>query len=88
MIGDTKNIITIYTTEKNPEKLYKNKKYHSFMRKGRIDMFINFTPQNGEYICEKFEHTDITGYNDMDDSDSDIPDVPETPKLEKIMDFD
>ena len=88
MIGDTKNIITIYTTEKSPEKLYKNKKYHSFMRKGRIDMFINFTPQNGEYICEKFEHTDITGYNDMDDSDSDISDVPETPKLEKIMDFD
>lgn len=78
MIGDTNNIIAIYTTEKSPEKLYKNKKYHSFMRKGRVDKFYNFTPNNGEYDCQIYNHSDIVGYVDMDpDSDSDSePDNP------------
>lgn len=71
MIADTKNIITIFTTEKSPETLYKNKKYHSFMRKGRVDEFIHFTIKNNNYVCEKLNHTDITGYDDMNpDSDS------------------
>jgi energy-coupling factor transporter ATP-binding protein EcfA2 len=80
MIGDTKNVIAIYTTEKSPEKLYKNKKYHSFMRKGRVDKFFNFTPNKNGYDCTEYQHTDIVGYVDEEpdsesEPDSDIPDL-------------
>lgn len=43
-IGDTQNIIAIFTTEKTPEALYANPAWHSFMRKGRIDYFLQYVP--------------------------------------------
>jgi len=41
-------LIVIYTSEKTPEDLLKeNEKYRSFMRKGRVDMFIGMH-ENGD----------------------------------------
>ncbi len=72
MIGDSQNIIAIYTTEKSPTKLYKNKNYHSFMRKGRVDKFYNFKSdkyKNSGYSCQIIDHSNVPGYVD-NDSDS------------------
>ena len=40
-IGDCPNVIAIYTTEKDAVDLYKDDKYKSFMRPGRIDFFLH-----------------------------------------------
>lgn len=42
-IGDIPNIIAIYTTEVSIEKLQNTENFKSFMRHGRIDMFIHMT---------------------------------------------
>jgi len=57
-ISDTMYVLAIYTTEKTPEELYKNKEWHSFMRPGRVDFFLKMTPHS----CRKIEHMDVAGY--------------------------
>ncbi len=42
-IANTKYVISIFTTEKSPEELRENKKFVSFMRKGRVDFFLQMT---------------------------------------------
>lgn len=59
-IGDTPNVIMIGTTELSPEELYKEEKYHSYMRPGRIDHFIKLD-RNIQKI-KKLTHKDIEGY--------------------------
>jgi hypothetical protein len=55
-IGDTKNVIAIFTSEKSPLELMKiHPDYKSFMRKGRIDYFINMTQKDAKII----NHYDI-----------------------------
>jgi hypothetical protein len=65
-IGDTPNVIMIGTTEKTPEELYQNEGYHSFMRPGRIDKFIEM---DRDVRKTKFQsHKEIKGYP-IDDPD-------------------
>jgi hypothetical protein len=42
-LGSMPYVMTILTTEKSPEDLYKQSDFHSFMRKGRIDYFLRMT---------------------------------------------
>lgn len=72
MIGDTPNVIAIYTTEKSPDELYQNDKWHSFMRKGRVDYFLRYVPDGKNAItnerqfrCDKVLHSSINGYVDV-----------------------
>ncbi len=46
--------IIIFTTEKSPDEIYKNEKYRSFIRPGRVDYFITMTPTES-----KFKHNDF-----------------------------
>lgn len=39
-IGGTPYVITIFTTEKDPSEIYQTDEYRSFMREGRVDLFI------------------------------------------------
>lgn len=65
-IGDTQNIIAIFTTEKSPAELYTNANWHSFMRKGRIDYFLQYLPvahtNPTQFTCAKVQHNQIPGY--------------------------
>jgi ATP-dependent 26S proteasome regulatory subunit len=49
-IGDKKHVITIYTMESNPVDLFENPYYKSFMRKGRIDFFIEMTSKTATIL--------------------------------------
>ena len=43
-IGDKDNVLAIYTMESNPRDLIKkDRRYYSFMRPGRVDLFIELT---------------------------------------------
>lgn len=45
-IGDTKYVITLYTTESSIEQLNENEDHKSFFRRGRIDFFLNMTEES------------------------------------------
>lgn len=46
----TQHVIAIYTTEKSALELKQNPLYKSYMRKGRIDYFVNMNSDNAEFI--------------------------------------
>lgn len=43
LVGDTKYIIAIYTTEKTLDQLRENEEHLSFFRQGRVDFFVHMT---------------------------------------------
>lgn len=60
VIGSTPNVIFIGTTELPLETLYEDERFHSFMRIGRIDHFIEMSQ---DYKKTKLvKHKDIIGY--------------------------
>jgi hypothetical protein len=63
VISDTKHVITIYTTEKTPQQLYKKEDFRSFMRKGRVDTFINIKKNKDNFECENIKHEDLNIIN-------------------------
>lgn len=57
-MSDTKYSMIVFTTEMSPEELYEHQDWHSFMRPGRIDFFLQLTANT----CTKLNHADINGY--------------------------
>jgi hypothetical protein len=45
LIGDTKYVVAIYTTELSIEQLNENEDHKSFFRRGRVDFFLNMTEE-------------------------------------------
>ena len=45
-LSSVKYVISIFTTEKSPQELYDIREYRSFIRPGRVDMFIRMTKHN------------------------------------------
>lgn len=60
IIGSTPNVIFIGTTELPLEKLYEDKRFHSFMRIGRIDHFVEMSHDFDK--TKQLKHKDIVGY--------------------------
>jgi energy-coupling factor transporter ATP-binding protein EcfA2 len=54
-IGNKKNVIAIYTMERNPVELYKDNNYASFLRKGRVDFFVE-VQQNESIVFHQPEN--------------------------------
>jgi hypothetical protein len=63
-MGDTQYSINVMTTEKSPTELYRNSEWHSFLRPGRVDMFIEYLKGRDNVACRVVNHYDIPGYND------------------------
>jgi hypothetical protein len=57
-IGDTKYCNFIGTTELSPETLDSHEDWRSFMREGRVDIFIKLTRNS----CEIIHHSDLPSY--------------------------
>ena len=58
-MGDTRYSINMMTTELTPYQLYQNERWRSFIRNGRVNMFVHYVKINDEYTCQLVTHAQL-----------------------------